>query len=246
MSGYYQMSRVEFRNWPEDARKTAEEIVEHLGNCDHLDEDHVLADVENDKYYGLNCAGNQWPWLAATLIEIADDFDNSISNNYQEADGDWYYNDGIPDCDALATVLARVADRYGLDTFESQVNIHDIGYDDKNIEGHHTVYVVRTGHYSCGAQFSNAQRDLLKAQLSAIITQGIESVAAALNLSIEQAICTIMDAVNEYLENNMYNLAACKNTFSLLHQIQNKTRSERLCIAVARIMNRYNVDTEKL
>lgn len=246
MSNYYQMSRVEFRNWPEDARKTAAEIVEHLGNCDYLDDDHVLADVENDKYYGLNCAGNQWPWLMATLVEISDDFDNSISSNYQESNGDWYYNNGIPDCDMLAAILARVAEHYGLDTFESQVNIHDIGYDDKRIEGHHTIYTVRTGHYSSGSQFSNAQRDLLKAQLLAIITQGIEPVAAALNLTIEQSVVALYAAVSEYLENNMYNLAACKHIFSLLHQIQNKTRSEQLCIAIARIMNQYNVDTEKL
>lgn len=244
MSNYYQMSRVEFRNWPEDARKTAAEIVQHLGNCVYLAEDDT--DVVDGEPYGLNCAGNQWPWLFATLVEISDDFDNSISSDYQESDGDWYYDDGIPDCDALAAILARVADRYGLDTFESQVNIHDIGYDDKHIEGHHTVYVVRTGHYSCGTEFSFAQRDLLKAQLSAIITQGIEPVADALNLTIEQAVRIIMDAVSEYLDNNMYNLAACKHIFSLLHQIQNKTRSEQLCIAIARIMNQYNVDTEKL
>lgn len=244
MSNYYQMSKVEFHNWPEDAHKTAEEIVQHLDHCTSLDED--CTDVVDGEPYGLNCASNRWPWLVDTLIEIAGDFDNSISSNYQEADGDWYYDDGIPDCNILATVLARIAEHYGLDTFESKVNIYDIGYDNKRIEGRHTIYTVRTGYYSSGAQFSLAQRDLLQVQLFAIITHGIELVASALNLSIEQAICTIMDAVNEYLENNMYNLAACKNTFSLLHQIQNKTRSERLCIAVARIMNRYNVDTEEL
>lgn len=244
MSNYYQMSRVEFCNWPKEAHKTATEIVQHLGNCTFLNDDY--ADVVDGKPYGLNYAVDQWPWLEPTLIEIASDFDNSISNNYQESDGDWYYDDGIPDCDTLATVLARVADHYGLDTFESQVDIYDIGYDDKHIEGHHTIYTVRTGHYSCGAEFSNAQRDLLQAQLFAIITQGIEPVADALNLTIEQAIRTIMDAVSEYLENNMYRLSACKHTFSLLHQIQNKTRSEQLRIAVARIMNRYNVDTDTL
>lgn len=244
MSNYYQMSKVEFCNWPEEAHKTATEIVQYLGNCTFLDEDH--ADIGDGEYYSLNCAGNQWPWLFNTLIEIASDFDNSISNTYQEADGDWYYDDGIPDCDTLATVLACVADHYGLDPFESQVNIYDIGYDDKHIEGHHTIYTVRTGHYSSGAQFSNALRDLLQVQLFAIITRGIESVADALNLTIEQAVRTIMDAVSEYLENNMYRLSACKNTFNLLYQIQNKTRSEQLRIAVARIMNRYNVDTEKL
>ena len=244
MSNYYQMSRVEFCNWPEEAYKTATEIVQHLGNCTDLEED--FADIVDGEPYGLNCAGNRWPWLFSTLIEIASDFDNSISNNYQESDGDWYYDDGIPDCDTLATVLACVADHYGLDPFESQVNIYDIGYDDKRIEGHHTIYTVRTGHYSCGAQFSHAQRDLLQAQLFAIIMQGIEPVADALNLTIEQAIRTIMDAVSEYLENNMYGLASCKHTFSLLHQIQNKTRSEQLRIAIARIINRYNVDTDTL
>lgn len=244
MSNYYQMSRVEFCNWPEEAHETATEIVQHLGNCTCLDEDY--ADVVDGKPYGLNYAGNQWPWLFNTLIEIASDFDNSISNNYQESKGDWYFDDGIPDCDTLATVLACVADRYGLDPFESQVNIYDIGYDDKHIEGHHTIYTVRTGHYGCGNQFSYAQRDLLQAQLFAIITQGIEPIADALNLTIEQAIRTIMDAVSEYLENNMYSLSACKHTFSLLHQIQNKTRSEQLRIAIARIMNRYNVDTDTL
>ena len=244
MSNYYQMSRVEFHNWPEDAHKTATEIVQYLGNCTFLDKDH--ADIGNGEYYSLNDASDRWPWLADTLIEIASDFDNSISHTYQESDGDWYYDDGIPDCDTLATVLARVAEYYELDTFESQVHIYDMGYDDKRIEGHHTIYTVRTGYYSGGAQFSNAQRDLLQVQLFAIITRGIEPVADVLQLSIEQAICTIMDAVNEYLENNMYNLESCKNTFNLLHQIQNKTRSEQLCIAVARIMNQYNVDTEKL
>lgn len=244
MSNYYQMSRVEFHNWPKDAHKTAEEIIQHLSNCIYLDEDDT--DVIDGEPYGLNCASNQWPWLADTLIEIADDFDSSISSSYQEADGDWYYDDGIPDCDILATILARIAEHYGLDTFESRVYIHDIGYDDKRIEGHHTVYTVRTGHYSCGANFSFAQRDLLQAQLFTIITQGIEPVADVLQLSIEQAIRTIMDAVSEYLENNMYNLASCKHTFSLLHQIQNKTRSEQLRIAIARIMNRYNVDTDTL
>lgn len=244
MSNYYQMSRVEFCNWPEEAYKTATEIVQHLGNCTCLDED--FADVVDGKPYGFNYAGNQWPWLVNTLIEIASDFDNSISNNYQESKGDWYYDDGIPDCDTLATVLARVAEHYGLDPFESQVNIYDIGYDDKHIEGHHTIYTVRAGHYSGGAQFSNAQRDLLQVQLFAIITRGIEPVADMLQLSIEQAIRTIMDAVSEHLENNMYNLSSCKHTFNLLHQIQNKTRSEQLRIAVARIMNRYNIDTEKL
>lgn len=244
MSNYYQMSRVEFHNWPEDAHKTAEEIVQHLGNCTFLDDDH--ADIVDGEPYGLNCAGNRWPWLFNTLIEIAGDFDNSISNNYQEFNGDWYYDDGIPDCDMLATILARIAEHYGLDTFESQVNIYDIGYDSKHIEGHHTIYTVRTGYYSSGAQFSNALRDLLQVQLLSIITQGIEPVAATLNLTIEQAIRTIMDAVSEYLENNMYDLASCKHTFSLLHQIQNKTRSEQLCLAVARIMNRYNIDTDTL
>lgn len=231
MSNYYQMSRVEFHNWPEEAHKTAEEIIQYLGDCDCLDEDYD---------------DNQWPWLVDTLVEISDEFDNSISSNYQEADGDWYYNDGIPDCDILATILARIAEHYGLDTFESKVDIYDIGYDDNHIEGHHTIYTVRTGHYSSGAQFSHALRDLLQVQLFAIITKGIESVAATLNLTIEQAVRTIMDAVNEYLENNMYDLAACKHTFSLLHQIQNKTRSEQLHIAIARIINRYNVDTDTL
>lgn len=244
MSNYYQMSRVAFHNWPKEAYNTATEIVQHLSNCTFLDEDH--ADIADGEFYGLNCAGNRWPWLFSTLIEIASDFDNSISSNYQESDDTWYFNNGIPDCDTLATVLARVAEHYGLDTFESQVNIYDIGYDDKRISGHYTRYTVRTGHYSSGAEFSFAQRDLLQVQLFAIITQGIEPVADVLNLSIEQAIRTIMDAVSEYLENNMACLAACKNTFSLLHRIQNKTRSEQLRIAIAQIMNRYNVDTEKL
>ena len=244
MSNYYQMSRVEFCNWPEEAYKTATEIVQYLGHCTSLDEDY--ADIVDGEYYGLNCAGNRWPWLFATLIEIASDFDNSISNNYQESDGDWYYNDGIPDCDILATVLACVAERYGLDIFESQVNIYDIGYDDKRIEGHHTIYTVRTGHYGANHQFGSAERDLIQLQLFSILTQGIESVADALNVTIEQAIRTITDAVSEHLENSMYDLSSCKRTFSLLHQIQNKTRSEQLRIAVARIMNRYNIDTDTL
>lgn len=244
MSNYYQMSRVEFHNWPEEAHKMAEEIIQHLGNCTSLDEDYT--DIVDGEPYGLNCAGNRWPWLFNTLVEISGDFDYSISSSYQEVDGDWYYNDGIPDCDMLATILASVAEHYGLDTFESKVNIYDIGYDDKHIEGHHTVYTVRTGHYSCGNQFSLAQRDLLQVQLFAIITRGIESVADALNLSIEQTIRTIMDAVSEYLENNMYDLASCKNTFRLLHQVQNKTRCEQLCIAIARIINRFNINTDTL
>lgn len=243
MSNYYQMSRVDFHNWDSKILAEAAKIMKFLSNCLHLDDEQYIVEGEA---YSLNLAIEKWPWLEDKLIELAGDWDMHNFDNFED-DGDcWYYENGISDCNILAELLSAIAWHYKLDTFESKAVIYDIGYDDKRIEGHHTIYTIRTGYCGTDALFSDDERDLLQLQLFAIYHNGIEAVANIFCVSIETAVHTIEDAVNEFLSCRIYSLERYKHIFCLLHAIRQKTSSEQLSIAMSRIINRYNVNTDNL
>lgn len=245
MSNYYQLSRIEFTNWTDEAYNTAREVITYLSNCAMLDEDH--ADIVGDEYYSLNDASERWPWLRDTLIDLTADFDYSVAGNFLEEDRVWYYDDGISEPDITAYILSEIMRHYNLSVFSADAVIFDTGYDDKRCEGHHTELVIRAGHYTkvesvnCGSL-----RDMLQMQLHAVYVNGIESLATVYNNTIEQTIRTLMDVVDDYITWNFSNLNVIKDTFYLLVKLRNTTKSEMLSTAIARVLNKFNIEPSAL